>query len=383
MNALRVLLLTGLWTVLACGGGSGPSDPGTDPDDDPGGYSYPVGKVFFSHLPIGVDSVYFWESMGALFSPFQEDHGAFRHLQMVPGRTDNSIPVIAPADGQVILLWRQDGYDGTVEHAVGLRVSTTIDLLWGHVGRLAEPLASAAPPLGQSINVEIPVQAGDTLGYVANTPLDLAVNDSAYQPAVLHPEFYGPNANAAPLEDYYREPLRSQLLGWTVREVPPRTGKYGFDVAGTLSGLWYLQGSDPTQFRFDHAIHFGYHHLQAHRSVFADGWAFAQNETGAPRIETTFWIRGNPRVEDITPASGPVTFEMFSVEQSTVGTAPNVTLRDISGFDTEKATVAVLLVQMLDAATVRIERFDGPGISAGDVPGFTENARTYVRDPIG
>ena len=383
MRHSRIALVAALVAVAACGT-AGPSDPGTDPNDGPDtGYPYPTGKVFFSHLPIGVDSVYFWESMGAYYTPFQEDHGAFHHLQMVPGRTDNSIPVIAPADGQVILLWKHDGYDGTVEHAVGLKVSTTIDLLWGHVGRLAEPLASAAPPLGQSINVEIPVEAGDTLGYVANTPLDLAVNDSSYQIGVLHPEFYGPNAISAPLEDYYREPLRSQLLSWTLREVPPRTGHYGYDDAGTLSGLWYLQGSNPTQFRFDHVVHFGYHHLQAHRSLFADGWAFARNEAGPPLVETTFWIRGNPRVESITPASGVVKLEMFSVEYSTVGTAPDLALRDISAFDAEKATVAVLLVEMVDAQTLRIERFDGPGISADDVTGFTGNARTYVRNPLG
>ncbi len=204
-----------------------------------------------------------------------------------------------------------------------------------------EPLASAAPALGVSLNVEIPVEAGDTLGYVANTPLDLAVNDSAAPAATLHPEFYGPNPFAVPLEDYYREPLRSQLLDWTLRELPPRTGHYGYDVAGTLPGLWYLEGSDPREFRFDHVVHFGCHHLQAHRSVFADGMALFQNESGPPLIEMTFWIRDNPRVESITPASGMVKLEMFSVQFVTVGSPPNERLNDISGFDAEKETVAV------------------------------------------
>ena len=42
-----------------------------------------------------------------------------------------------------------------------------------------------------------------------------------------------------------------------------------------------------------------------------------------------------------------------------------------------------IVVEMLDAETVRLERFDAPGIAPQDVTGFTGNARTYVRDPVG
>ena len=65
---------------------------------------------------------------------------------------------------------------------------------------------------------------------------------------------------------------------------------------------------------------------------------------------------------------------------------PEWTLADISGLDDEVLTESILLVEMLDDDTVRLERFDAPGttgISADDVTGFTANARTYHRDPVG
>jgi len=350
-------------------------EPGSDPKDDT--YPYPVGKVFFSHPPIGLEGVFFFESMGALYTPFQEDHGGFFHDEL-SGPAETTIPVIAPADGQVIMIRTHESHNLPAEYAIGLKVSTTIDLLWGHAGRLSDRLASEAPPLGSSRSVAIPVSAGEVIAWVGNTPLDLAVNDSERQLKILHPEFYGPNPYAAPLEDYFREPLRSQIRALTVREAEPRTGTYGYDVAGTLSGLWYLEGSDPRgpEFRTDIAFHFGYHHIQAHRATVFDGLAPGWS----------FWIKGNPRMEGITPSSGLVKFELYPSRWGVAGTMPEWTLEDISGLDDEVLTESILLVEMLDDDTVRLERFDAPGttgISADDVTGFTANARTYHRDPVG
>jgi hypothetical protein len=88
-------------------------------------------------------------------------------------------------------------------------------------------------------------------------------------------------------------------------------------------------------------------------------------------------------VESITPASGRVALEMFRVGFVTVGSGPDERLNDLSDIDADWETNIVLLVEMLDAQTLRIERFEGPGISAGDVTEFTANARMYVRNPIG
>ncbi len=383
MNTLVRFVFSGLLVALVgCSGDSDVVDPGSNPDDDT--YPYPVGKVFFSHPPIGLDGVFFFEPMGALYTPYQEDHGGFFHDEFSAPET--TIPVIAPADGQVIMIRTHDSHNLAAEHAVLLKVSTTIELLWGHVGRLSDRLAPEAGPLGTSRNVRIPVSAGEVIGYVANTALDLAVNDMSRQAKILHPDFYGPNSYAAPLEDYFREPLKSQIIALTVREVEPRTGAYGYDVAGTLSGLWYLEGSDPREFQQDHAFHFGYHHIQAHRSTVFDGLAYVQQNSGEGGISLwDFWIKGNPRMEDITPGSGLVKFEMYPSRWGVEGNIPDYRLADISDLDDQVQTESILLVDMLDEDTVRLERFDAPGttgISPDDVPGFTANARTYHRNPL-
>jgi hypothetical protein len=377
-------LLASLAFLAALASCSGDGDvTGVDPDDD---YPYPVGKVFFSHPPIGLEGVFYFESMGALFTPYQEDHGGFFHVeQFADGET--TIPVLAPADGQVVVLRTHEGIGAENQYAIHLRVSTTTWLLWGHVGRLSDRLASEAPPLGSSRNVRIPVTAGEVIGYVAKQALDLAVNDESRQAQLLHPEFYSSNPNAVPLEDYYLEPLRSQLIGLTVRDAEPRTGRMGHDVAGTLAGLWFREGSDPTVFRDDHAFHFGYHHLLTRQANIVDGLAFADDNKGPLDVSLwNFWVKGNPRMEDITPASGVVKLEMYPSRAGITGSAPNWTLEDVTGLDDRVPTWSILLVEMLDDDTIRLERFDATestGISPDDVTGFTADARTYHRNPLG
>lgn len=384
MNTLaRLAALAALVGAAACSGGTGPD--GDQPGD---GYPFPTGKVFFTHPPIGLDGVFYFESMGAMFVTFQEDHGGFFHDQI--DLNEPTIPITAPADGQVIGLRTHEGPSDDFEYAVNLKISTTIDVLWGHIGRLSEPFASQAPTSLSTRNVAIPVGAGDTIGYVGRSAIDFAVNDqSVINPRILHPEFYGPNSIAAPIEDYYREPLRSQLIALTIRETSPRTGSYGYDVAGTLAGLWYLEGFDPRpEYRTDRAFHFGSHHLVTDRTNIVDGLALAEGNTNWQGSQLyNFWVKNSPRWEDITPASGVVVLEMFPSRSGLAGSWPDdFWLEDTTGLDAVSQTQSILLVEMLDEDTVRLERFDAPdrfGISPGDVAGFTANARTYHRDPVG
>ena len=384
MNRYRRLLVLTPLLVLAAGCADS-SDPAAPDGQDT--YPYPVGKVFFSHPPVELDRVFLFESMGALYTPYQEDHGGFFHLDVFEADPP-AIPVIAPADGQVTVIRTHEGTIDGLEHAVRLKISTTIEVLWGHVGRLSDRLAAEAGPLGTSRDVEIPVVAGEVIGYVARTALDFAVNDMTTQTRILHPEFYGSNPVAAPLEDYYQEPLRSQILDLTRRDSEPRTGTMGHDVAGTLAGLWYLEGSDPRppNFREDHAFHFGSNHLLTHRSTVIDGQAYVDGTTGPGGVDLwSFWIKGSPRWEDITAASGQVKLEMFPSRWGLTGSYTDWTLEDTSGLDASAETLSILLVEMLDDDTVRVERFDaaGPGgIAPGDVTGFTPNARTYHRNPV-
>ncbi len=100
----------------------------------------------------------------------------------------------------------------------------------------------------------------------------------------------------------------------------------------------------------------------------------------------SFWIKGNPRMEDTTPSSGLVKFEMYPTRSGLAGIFPDWTLADISGLDDVTQTESILLLEMLDGDTVRLERFDAPGLdglSVDDVTGFTANARTYHRNPLG
>jgi hypothetical protein len=158
----------------------------------------------------------------------------------------------------------------------------------------------------------------------------------------------------------------------------------GFDVAGTLAGLWFLDGSDPRQYREDHAFNFGYNHLLTQQSMVLDGLAFA-NRNSPDALLSSFWIKGNPQWETLTPSSGRLKFEMYPSQWGIEGAVPNFRRQDTRDFDTTQQTRTILMVEMLDTETLRLERFDATGsggIAPGDVTTFTGNARLYRRNPI-
>lgn len=92
-------------------------------------------------------------------------------------------------------------------------------------------------------------------------------------------------------------------------------------------------------------------------------------------------------MELITPASGRVKFEMYPSRFGIAGDWPDdIWLEDTSTRDETSTTLSVLLVEMVDGDTVRLERFDATdasGIDPADVTDFTSAARTYHRNPLG
>lgn len=334
-------------------------------------YDFPAGKVFFDIPPVDLAGVNFFEPMGQ-FGVFPVDHGGFHHIEL--GVPEPLTPVYAMADGQI----RSLGKSGP-DNWVDIKYSTTISTKLGHVGIFENFILEQTGPLidGQPHFINIDVNKGQVIAYVSSfSALDIGLHDLDIENNFLYPEQYGFELRyASSIFNYFREPVKSELLTKAIRQQEPRGGKVDYDVNGTLAGNWFLPGS--TDFAdFDKHFAIGYDHIYGDRIAIYDGYArFAQNDF------TYFysWVKNNgPLPETVDLAYGVVKYEM--VPRRWVDRIDSVTwkLNSLAGVD-EQTVSGVFLFEMLDTETMQTEFFSGK--LADEVTGFSGNQRIYIRNP--
>lgn len=334
-------------------------------------YDFPEGKIYFISPPLDLAGVIIFEPMG-LMGVFPQDHGGFHHVEIsipVP-----SIPIYAMADGQITALGKS-GPDFWVE----IKYSTTISTKLGHVGRFEDFILDQTGALteGQPQYPTIDVTEGQIIAYVSSfSALDIGIHDREILNGFCHPEVFGFELQyAASMFNYFKEPLRSELLAKAVRIQEPRGGKVDYDVKGTLAGNWFMAGSSASA-DFENHFALGYDHLFGHRIAIFDGYAaFSLNEP-----IHFFWVKNNgPLPETVDQAHGMVKYETIfgrsiaRIDDTTIG------LASLEGVD-DQVTLGVFLFEMLDTERMRVEYF--PDKLPDEVTGFSGNEHTYVRNPL-
>lgn len=363
---------------------SGPDNP-QEPVD---GYPYPKGRIYLTHLPVDPDRVVEFLGLGNM-NVLPEDHGGF-FTPREGWYEEPVIPVYAPADGKITELI-QDWYEWLDPHghdlAMRIKVSTTMVVSFGHMSDFAPEIWEAAGELqtGYSVSnkVDIEVKAGQVVGYIGTQgAMDWYIGDSELKLDFVNPDRYPlPWIISGCYHDYYREPLRSELLEITPRTAEPRCGKIDFDVAGRMIGNWFWEDEVPDYAFTDYSTHlaivydefFGYE-----RIAISDGSASRPDsphdgdERFGPGSSRVFWIKGNhPRPENIGVSDGMIKYEIL--DRSYGSYAPGTPISE-----PETLPVAgVLLIEMLDENRIRIERFMNK--TADEIDNFGANARIYVR----
>lgn len=342
-------------------------DKGGSPGGSQDNYDYPEGKIFFQSLPIDMNGVIFYESIGAL-DIFPKDHGGFHHKEIQSPNV--TIPVFAMADGQITSLGK-----GGVDYFVSVRYSTTISVRLGHVGSFSSLVLDhlSSPEPGAFEEVTIPVKSGDIIGYVCScSALDLGLHDESLELNFSYPEEYGFELRyAADPLNYYEDPLRTEFLNKVLREDEPRGGKVDYDVRGKIIGNWHLEIDPHVQFGDQLAI--AYDHIHGSRISISDGYArFVENIS-----ENIFWIKGNiPKPEDIG-VGVQVKYEMIVPDRWKKISDQVFELSDISNVDMESPVVATYLLELVGTERLKVESFVGK--TADEVSDFTGNERVYVR----
>ncbi len=345
-------------------------------------YSFPDGKVFFTHSPIDIAGVKWFIGMGEP-NVLPKDHGGF--ALAAPYVFPASVPVLAVADGVIIrassgtravppipdapeALWGRE-YD---DHLLILKVSESVTVNYAHVTTFHPTLAAELRDLPKDEvghEVAVVVQGGDTLGFVGpHGAMDFSVTDLSLELNLLNPSLYPTNQLfAAHVFDYFQDPVLSQILEITPRQLPPRGGKVDYDEEGRIVGNWFLEGTTSyTQWSRQLAI--VYDHIWGERITIADGSPMRD----VPGIEgpgrpDVWWVKGNaPLPEDIGVDDGIVKYTLiYGRDLHTTGDfTPD--LKPVQG---------VMLVQMIDTGRIRVEVFKG----ATTADTFTSAAKVYVR----
>ena len=330
--------------LLACSGQSGlTSSPGPGEVQPP-----PGGVAQFTVLPVNTSGTL--TPLGNLAPAghvLPTDHVYlyavdFDHPPAVP---DSSVrPVYAPATGALSFMLHQPGGDWKLE----FRVTATFTYYLDHV-----VLESGTLKLGDIVH------AGDQVGVTGpGATVDLGAFDTGVTLAGF--------ANPARFSDetlhcvspwkYFSDSLKAIIYPRLRRSATTadRDGRIDFDIPGHLVGDWFDASLPPAQ------------------TEGPTGWpmsvAFVYDyfDPGLVRISIGGTIAGPgvwtippdaPRPADVTPASGLVAYRLM-----------------YTGSTWQQS--ALMLVQLLDPAHLRIEVF------AGDTAGtaaFDANARTYVR----
>lgn len=195
------------------------------------------------------------------------------------------------------------------------------------------------------------VTAGQLLGTTGNAyGIDLGViNDAVTHNFIIPSHYIADTLHAdAPLK-YFEEPLRSQLYARVERLGDEKDGRIDFDVAGRLSGNWFVGGTQAVlSFAYD-----TYDPLEVRIST-ARG-----NPQGVFSIAAS-----DPLPRDVTPASGLV---RYTLKRAITG-RPRFTFAD-------SGVIAYMLVQMTDDSRLRMEMFP----AANPPTEFTSGAGVYTR----
>ncbi len=345
-------------------------------------YPFPEGRVFFTHPPIDFAGAQWFIGMGEP-NVMPRDHGGF--ALAAPYVFPASVPVFAVADGVIIrashgrravpaipdapeALWGRE-YD---DHLLVLKVSESIQVNYAHVTDFHPTLAAQLTDLPMDEDghdVEVLVQGGDTLGFVGpHGAMDFSITDFSLKLNFLNPSRYPTNQTfAAHVFDYVQEPILSQMLAITPRQLPPRAGKVDYDVEGRIVGNWFLEGT--TSFiQWSRQLAIVYDHIWGDRIFIADGSPMRDvpgiEGPGRPDI---WWVQGNaPLPETIGVGDGVVAYTLIHKRD----------LRDTGEFiDEHKLVQGVMLVEMIEVGRIRVEVFKG----VGTADAFTSAARVYVR----
>lgn len=236
---------------------------------------------------------------------------------------------------------------------------------------------------GDHAQVQIPVKEGELVGRIGGQTLDFSVFDyTKILSGFIVPEHYLSESwklHVVNAFDYFKEPIRSQLLDLNPRAAEPRNGKIDYDVDGKLVGTWFKEGNNgfgstggPNPAPWRNHLSFAYDYIDPTAVVVSIG------DYGGGSAQ--FGVISNTPDPAIVGIGTKVLYELTHIEyyRSTAGEIwDRMKLQKDIKARPQKFVKGVALAQLIDKRKLKFEAF--PGKSADQVSGFTNNAIIYER----
>lgn len=337
----------------------------------------------FEFPPVDLDAVEYLNPFGLMTGSHVTpvDHQYFQNFR----EPERQIDVYAPSDGRVRSIQRfgtpvsenptgvVDDYYLVIEH------TCTVSSVFIHITELSAPLQQEAPEIGQYSSVDIPVEAGEKIGWFTKNvdynvvdldfETDGLVDPSSYQrePWKIHvPDTF----------DYFVPELSDQMRSMSLRTTEPRGGVFTHDIDGRLVGNWFEEGTNGyggvnQQRYWAGHLSFAYDHIDPSMVMISIG-TFVD-------VSRQFAVAGNaPDPASITPETGAVIYELVEWDYwvgenrwDRMSLAEGIQARPGDG------VLGSVLVQLVDDRTLMMEIF--PGVSRDGVSDFTTEAKHFTR----
>lgn len=237
---------------------------------------------------------------------------------------------------------------------------------------------------GGYATVALKVKEGEVVGRIGGQTLDFAVYDyTKILPGFIIPEHYLAESWKLHVVDpfqYFKEPVRSQLLALNPRQVEPREGKIDYDIDGKLVGTWFKEGNNGFgDTSGKNASPWRAHLSFVYDSIDPDALVISIGDYGGKSVQ--FGVKGNfPNPATVDPKTGLQKYELTYLDY--LRSSTRVNWDRMSPHTDIKArpqsyVQGVVLVQMEDDRKIKFEAF--PGKTAEQVNGFTNYAITYER----
>ncbi|SLM11964.1 exported hypothetical protein [uncultured spirochete] len=286
-----------------------------------------------------------------------------------------SQPVKAPADGVITAIrythvFNVDGTKSFPDYAVRIYHTNTFITWYDHLSAIDDTILAKTGTLAEGwTKAYVPVKAGDVFGKTAAsseqvTGLGMYAYDKEKTLDFINPEKYGPfGAHAVFAFDYFRNDIKTQLFAYIKRTAEPRGGKIDFDVAGTLSGNWIVEGSNvissPNPWNYWLSFSYDMYYPESRRiSIGVELGTTIGKSNGI----LTQPVEG-PDYTAARTGSDPVRYKLADA------------MEGLSSLPATSDIKYTLLAQVVEENKIKVELFDGNI----DNPSFTENAKYYTR----
>ena len=184
---------------------------------------------------------------GAHVTPIDHEY----YYQADPSKPKDSYAVYAVMDGHLNSMGSVTTPTGGTNWNVTLAHSCTFMVMYNLMTSMAPDIMSQVPSNWREMGgaVDVPVKAGQLIGYVGGQSLDFQVADTTFvNPKLLYHTAYD---NREPFKintvhplDYYADDVKAQVLTKYLRVAEPRDGNYAYDVDGEAVGSWFKVGTN-------------------------------------------------------------------------------------------------------------------------------------------